>query len=255
MLHRLFILLLLALLSACSNVPLEPLPHPTQQPDVVGKLPKTAGSFSTAKRLLYEQVYAGHQKTFYCGCTFTKTNRVYLGSCNANYRKNEARAKRLEAEHIFPASHFGKHRACWYTKACTDSQGKAYGGRRCCQKIDPHFEAAHNDLHNLQPVIGELNADRSNFSYAQLNKEQRQYGECDFDVDFSTKRVEPPLAIRGDIARTYFYMRDIYNIRLSKQQEQLFTAWNHSDPVDQWERERNRRIKSIQGIGNHYITQ
>ena len=43
-------------------------------------------------------------------------------------------------------------------------------------------------------------------------------------VDFKDKVAEPPVRARGSIARTYFYMRDRYQLTLSRQQTQLFTA-------------------------------
>ena len=129
--------------------------------------------------------------------------------------------------------------------------GKPYKGRLCCLCIDPVFRAAHNDLHNLQPSIGEINGDRGNRRFGIVAGERRKYGSCDVEVDFKSDRIEPPVNVRGDIARTYFYMRDTYNIRLSKQQTRLFEAWSKQDPVDPWER--NRRIKIIQGTGNRYV--
>ena len=48
-------------------------------------------------------------------------------------------------------------------------------------------------------------------------------------------------------------MRDTYGFRLSRQDVQLYTAWNHQYPPDAWEIERNRRIRVIQGLGNGYV--
>ena len=48
-------------------------------------------------------------------------------------------------------------------------------------------------------------------------------------------------------------MRDTYGFRLSRQDEQLYRAWNNQYPPDVWEIERNQRIKAIQGLGNLYI--
>lgn len=52
------------------------------------------------------------------------------------------------------------------------------------------------DLHNLVPVIGELNGDRSNYSFSMLPGEPRVYGEPDFEVNFKQRKVEPRLKIR-----------------------------------------------------------
>ena len=110
-----------------------------------------------------------------------------------------------------------------------------------------------SDLHNLQPAIGKLNADRSNYRFGMLEGEPRKYGQCDFEVDFKAKKAEPPPNAKGDIARTYFYMSDRYKLKLSKSQRKLLEAWERSDPVDDWEMQRNQLIKAIQGNGNSYI--
>ena len=60
---------------------------------------------------------------------------------------------------------------------------------------------------------------------------------------------------RGAIARTYFYMRDRYQLNLSRQQTQLFTAWNKQYPVTAWECERDERIAKVQGNHNPYVQQ
>lgn len=59
---------------------------------------------------------------------------------------------------------------------------------------------------------------------------------------FQRKAAEPPARARSAIARTYFYMRDQYNLTLSRQQTQLFNAWNKMYPVTDWECERDERI-------------
>ena len=219
----------------------------------VASLPDTPGSFSTAKRLLYEEVYAGHATTFYCGCAYYSTGRVNRSSCGYEVRSNRERASRIEAEHVFPAYHFGQHRPCWRDDLCTKSDGTAFGGRACCEDIDEVFQRAHNDLHNLVPAVGEVNGDRSNLTWGMIEGEPRAYGACNFEVDTSIRRAEPPEERMGDIARIYFYMSDTYAIRLSDQDRQLFEAWHRMDPVDDWERERNERIFRIQGNRNPYV--
>jgi deoxyribonuclease-1 len=50
-----------------------------------------------------------------------------------------------------------------------------------------------------------------------------------------------------------FYMADTYGFNLSRQDQQLYTAWSRQDPPDAWEVERNRLIKAIQGRGNRFV--
>ena len=220
--------------------------------DVAG-LPKTPKSFDTAKRLLYTQVHRDHAQSFYCQCPYDRKLKVALDRCHVQPRRNETRANRIEAEHVMPASHFGQHRECWRQEICTKSDGSRFKGRACCEAQDPVFRAAHNDLHNLQPAVGEINGDRRDYRWGMISGEEREYGRCDIEVDSSIRRAEPPEPVRGDIARTYFYMEDTYGFNLSDQQRQLFSAWDRQDPPDDWERERNDHIARLQGRGNRFI--
>ncbi|MFO1419501.1 MAG: endonuclease [Candidatus Competibacteraceae bacterium] len=222
-----------------------------------GDLPHTPGTFTAAKRALYEQVYADHRVTFYCGCRYDADRRIDLTSCGLESLADKPRAQRIEAEHIFPAAQFGNFRLCWRNPGdfpeCVKSSGKTVSGRECCQKVDPVFNAAHNDLFNLVPAVGEVNGKRSDFNWGMIPGEKREFGACNFEVDSSIRRVEPPENIMGDIARTLFYMADTYGFNLSRQDEQLFTAWSRQDPPDSWEIERARRIRAIQGKGNRFV--
>ena len=168
---------------------------------------------------------------------------IDLESCGYKVRKNENRASRVEWEHVVPAWQFGHQRQCWQE-----------GGRKNCAK-DPEYRKMESDMHNLQPAVGEVNGDRGNFMYSQWNGGEGQYGQCTMKVDFKDKIAEPPARARGAIARTYFYMRDRYQLNLSRQQTQLFTAWNKQYPVTAWECERDERIAKVQGNHNPYVQQ
>ena len=55
----------------------------------LAKLPNSPDSFSTAKRILYEEIYKGHNITFYCGCDYDpKTKKPDWKSCGYKPRKN-----------------------------------------------------------------------------------------------------------------------------------------------------------------------
>ncbi|EGV33416.1 Deoxyribonuclease I [Thiorhodococcus drewsii AZ1] len=248
------------LVSLIQSLPLDPkrwMPQNdgTIQPDA-SRLPQVAGSFSSAKKLLYEKVYSDHRETFYCGCRYDDKRQIALGSCGL-MGLTSSRAQRVEAEHVFPAAQFGNTRKCWRQPAafpeCVSSSGRTLSGRQCCERTDPVFEAAHNDLFNLYPADGYINGQRSNFNWGMVSGGER-FGDCDIRIDASQRRVQPPQNVRGDIARTMFYMRDTYGFRLSRQDEQLYTAWNNSDPPDVWEIEREKRIRRIQEKGNTYIS-
>lgn len=192
------------------------------------------------------QINADAPGTFYCGCKINwqgKKGIPDLNSCGYKVRKNANRAKRIEWEHVMPAWEFGHQRQCWQN-----------GGRKNCSK-DAEYRRIETDLHNLQPAVGEVNGDRGNLAYSQWNGGEQPYGQCGMKVDFKNKIAEPPARARGAIARTYFYMRDQYHLRLSRQQTQLFTAWNKLYPVTPWECEREKRIARIQGNHNPYVQQ
>ena len=200
-------------------------------------------SFSQAKTAGVK-VNADVPGDFYCGCKINwqgKKGVVDLESCGYKVRKNENRANRIEWEHVVPAWQFGHQRQCWQD-----------GGRKNCAK-DPIYRQIESDMHNLQPAVGEVNGDRANFMYSQWNGGEGQYGQCDMKVDFKEKLAEPPSRARGSIARTYFYMRDRYDLNLSRQQTQLFNAWDKQYPVTEWECQRDERIARVQGNHNPYV--
>ncbi|RLM28224.1 deoxyribonuclease I [Brenneria alni] len=202
-------------------------------------------NFTQAKAAAVK-VNQGAPGSFYCGCEIKwqgKKGIPDLASCGYQVRKNELRAHRIEWEHVVPAWQFGHQRQCWQN-----------GGRKNCSR-DPVYREMETDLHNLQPAIGEVNGDRGNFMYGQWNGGAARYGQCDMKIDFKNRLAEPPARARGVIARTYFYMRDRYQLRLSSQQTQLFEVWNKQFPVTQWECLRDQRIAAKQGNHNPYVQQ
>ncbi|MGQ6549893.1 deoxyribonuclease I [Serratia sp. IR-2025] len=210
-----------------------------------GTLAKGINNFTQAKAAA-AKINQDAPGSFYCGCKIDwqgKKGVPDLDSCGYQVRKNAQRAGRIEWEHVVPAWQFGHQLQCWQQ-----------GGRKNCNK-DPVYRQIEIDLHNLQPAIGEVNGDRNNFMYSQWRGGEGQYGQCQMKVDFKNKQAEPPARARGAIARTYFYMRDRYQLPLSRQQTQLFEAWNRLYPVNAWECRREARIAMVQGNHNPYIQQ
>lgn len=211
--------------------------------------------FSKTKKMLLKQVYKDNKNTFYCNNPYEI--RVKKGKQKALIVQDEKfytprnrftkkgklnqRTLKLEWEHIMPAHNFGRHLPCWKD-----------GGRKACRK-DKTFKRMESDMHNLVPSIGEVNGDRSNYRYGANKPNKTQYGNCNVQIDFKDKRAYVDDSIKGDIARTYFYMSDKYNVKLSKQERKMLEAWNKLDPVDNWERTKNKRVEKIQGNGNPYI--
>lgn len=108
-------------------------------------------------------------------------------------------------------------------------------------------------MHNLSPTIGEVNADRSNYSYGLLPSTPAQYGACPTRTDFKQRVTEPRDAVKGLVARVQFYMHDRYGLSMLRQQ-QLFMAWNRMYPASAWERERDQRIAQVMGHHNPFVT-
>ena len=214
--------------------------------------PAQPRSFNEAKKLA-ARVWQNQAQSFYCGCRYNQKLHVDASSCGYRPRKNARRGRRIEWEHVVPAHAFGHTLSCWREPLCTTKKGRRYKGRRCCERLDERFRLMVSDLYNLVPAVGELNGDRSNFSYAMIEGEPREYGQCDFEVDFSGRRAEPRPGVRGDIARSYFYMHTTYGLPISKKQRRLFEAWDRQDPVDDAERARATRIEALQGNRNPFI--
>ncbi|WP_432807032.1 endonuclease [Providencia huaxiensis] len=209
-------------------------------------------SFTEAKVLSKTQVYAdqNHQGegTIYCGCEWEwvgkSGGKVDLASCGYQVRKQQNRAERIEWEHIVPAWVFGHQRQCWQK-----------GGRKNCVSSDPVFGQMEANLHNLAPSIGEVNGDRSNFSFGQLSANTPYpYGMCRSRVDFKERVFEPRDEAKGQVARVYFYMHDRYNLSMSRQQQQLLMAWDSQYPPTPWEIIRDNRIAKVMGHHNPFVT-
>jgi deoxyribonuclease-1 len=208
-------------------------------------------TFSEAKVIAKQKIYLDQANSamgeLYCGCKWTwvgkSGGRIDAESCGLQARKQQNRAERTEWEHIVPAYTFGNQRQCWQK-----------GGRENCVNDDPVFRAMEADLFNLYPSVGEVNGDRSNFNYGMASGVTPQYGQCKTRVDFNQKTAEPRDEVKGLVARTTFYMFDRYNLSMSRQQQQLLMAWDKQYPVSAWEKERNKRVATIMGHSNPFVT-
>jgi len=83
--------------------------------------------------------------------------------------------------------------------------------------------------------------------------EKRNYGACDFEVDFPKRTVEPRPMARGQIARAMFYMKDTYNIEIYAKLVKQLLQWHMRYPPTEEERRRNAVIDELQSTRNKYI--
>lgn len=208
-------------------------------------------TFDMAKTRLLNDVYYDNPKTLYCGCTFERRGRnggtVDHDSCgyevDGRRGDSQTRAGRIEFEHIVPISFIARGRPC--------------GNRSQCTASDALYRQIKADPHNLSPAVGEVNALRSNYSFAELphiSFEDSSFGACNFKFDQRTRSVEPADNVKGFIARTYFYVSHAYGVALTQSEQALFMRWDQLYPVTQWELTRANRIAAIQGWTNPYIT-
>jgi deoxyribonuclease-1 len=218
-------------------------------------------SFQSAKKLLadlHEQI--DYQYTLYCGCPYTRTTTsggsVDREACGVTARSNETRSKRIEWEHVVPASWFGQTRACWKLKeeAYPECEGKT--GRKCCESVNEDFALAHNDPNNLFPSVGEVNADRSNYPYGEVEGEPRLYGKCDAEIielPEGGKLFEPAEGkVRGTTARAMLYMAQVYGVNVELPMTEIW-MWHKNNPPEAWEIERAKLIAEKTGLYNEWI--
>lgn len=215
----------------------------------------TNDSFSQAKRMLERQVYFDHRVTVYCGAEFNAEKRVVLPE-GFSTAAHEKRATKVEWEHATPAENFGRAFSEWRdgSPECVTKNGKPFKGRKCAEKVNMEYRHMQADMYNLFPAIGSVNAVRSNKQYSALPGSESAFGSCPAKVDGN--RFEPPDRAKGQVARAALYMADSYpKYRLSRQQQQLFEAWDKMHSVDAWECTRAKRIEKLQGNANARVKQ
>lgn len=147
----------------------------------------------------------------------------------------------LQVEHVVPASWIASRFGC--------------RNRDSCPVDGYHFAAA--DLHNLWPSVANVNMDRSNLNFGEISGESNRIrtNECqDFERVGNRNGgiVEPRDAVKGDIARTVFYMELAYGIPIHRIRRMLI-KWHENDPVDAEEERRNTKIFAIQRRRNPFI--
>jgi deoxyribonuclease-1 len=220
----------------------------------------TSKNWGGAKKAARDQVYFDHKITIYCGCRYSDKGScggvIDHQSCGYKVRGTtgnaKTRAARLEWEHVVPASLMpARQRGCW----TTGHPSCAKANRKCCETtgVDETARKMIFDLHNLTPSVGQVNGDRSNFRYGVIEGEERVYGACDFEVSKELKLAEPQECQRGNLARVWLYMNWKHGVKISAEEKATFLAWSIADPVSSWEKERDKRIKGVQGNSNPFV--
>jgi deoxyribonuclease-1 len=141
----------------------KPSAPPTERPTAArtappGNLPNTPGSFESAKKVLYDTGLCRSPRDLLLRLPVqTPAPCVDLARCGL-----EALADKPSATDR-GRTHFSRRAVRefppllahpWRLSRVRQGSGKTVSGRECCQKVDPVFEAAHNDLFNSGPGGG-----------------------------------------------------------------------------------------------------
>ena len=110
------------------------------------------------------------------------------------------------------------------------------------------------DMHNIFPSVGSVNAKRGHREFEPLpDSADIPFGET-CPMKFAKGKAEPPDRAKGIVARVYRYMDWAYKeYRMSDRRRKTMEAWDEQFPPDEWECERNRRIRQVQGNGNPFV--
>ena len=226
-------------------------------PDVDPQHPgnRVNDSFQHVKKILLSQVYYDHAETLYCGYPFnSKTKEIDLPR-GFSAPVHQERSARVEWEHVVPAEHFGQSFKEWKQGSgrCINKNGTHYKGRRCADEVSFEYRLMQADMYNLFPAVGSVNAVRSNYPYAILDRTPATFGTCEMKV--ADGSAEPPERARGRIARAMLYMAATYptHYAMNDRTRKMINSWNERYPATEWECIRAARIERIQKNPNPFV--
>lgn len=114
-----------------------------------------------------------------------------------------------------------------------------------------------SDLHHLFPTDTEINAIRGNNLFGEVTKDliNLKCPEARFGLGSagSDEVFEPPREHKGNVARALFYFSTRYDLPIDEREETILRKWNHEDPVDADEFNRNNEIFKVQGNRNPFV--
>lgn len=201
-------------------------------------------NFNEAKKIFKKTHYLGQTKTLYCMCDMTDWNQFDNKNCGYKNKKYQSQWQKIEAEHLVPFSQIlsGTKAYKYGDPKCGNDKG-----RKCADKI---YGFIAGDLWILGPAELELNRVHSDYQWAELGNRGESFGSCDFY--YEDKKVQPPMHLKGKIARAYMYIEDTYKIKvISNKNEKLFNIWAKYKPtVDQCKLA--KKIIEIQGNINKF---
>ena len=182
-------------------------------------------NYATAQRdFFWTKLYPSGGSDLYCNVHFTT-------------------GQRLTVEHVYAADWIATHHGCPNRNECSI----------------PAYGFAEADLHNLWPAIGAINSSRGDKAFGEIpgNKPTLPPSVADLKCDYertigADAIVEPRDAVKGEIARSLFYMHVEYGLDL-KGMLPMLKRWNVAHPPNAQERSRNNKIEQLEGIRNQFI--
>ena len=141
-------------------------------------------------------------------------------------------------EHVYPADWIATEHDCENRNTCNVEK----------------YKHAEGDLHNLWIAVKSINSSRSDELYGEVVGERR-FDYCqEFERTYSPNSIliEPRDTVKGNIARSLFYMHSEYGYSLHGMLLML-KRWNRLDPPGEHEHWRNQRIYELQGTRNKFI--
>lgn len=122
------------------------------------------------------------------------------------------------------------------------------GTSRQCEKNNRYRQIA-SDMHNMIPVRSRTEMGRRNARYENLGSSASE-DEC--GIRQSAQFFDPPVRVKGDVARTVAYMVNTYDLPWLGSST-VFKGWNRLDPPGDGELSRHQRIAEIQGNDNPFV--
>lgn len=194
-------------------------------------------------------IHHTHRITFFCEQSFQENGDLILPRCQSC----PTSTLKVQWMPIIPLSHLASHLSCYRDKLCLDKNAKSYGGLRCCQKISPLFNEMKKDLYNYVPENPTIARLKGHYAYGELSETSYSKSGCHFKIDKKRKQVAPKPQLLGQIARTYLYFHQHYQLPLTYEEKTRYARWNKEYPLTDWERKRNQLIFEQQGKHTTYL--
>lgn len=180
---------------------------------------RTTLSYTQARREIVGQLHMQSDRN---------GNFIHEVYCQKDYYMRGSDGGTLNVEHTWPQSRFS-------------------GSQKATQK---------SDLHHLYPADKDMNNRRANFKFGDVDGRSENLKCSESRLGLGRPdgpRFEPPDEHKGNVARALFYFSVRYSIPIDSDEEETLKSWNHLDPVDAEELERNDKIEKIQGNRNPFI--